>query len=173
MSIAPAPNDDKSSCSGNLDPPRRDPAHLAATLPGASGTRPMDRPGPARRWPLVERHRQRSRKTLLAGLIWESETPCTGCDVRCRPFATTTPAARHSHCFSSSHAGIMVTASSLRAMRWLARATNAPMIWQVLSSRRDMFMSSVFPRRVMARPSIGVARIGACHRVLGAVPRCR
>jgi hypothetical protein len=25
--------------------------------------------GPARRWPLVERHRQRSRKTLLAGLI--------------------------------------------------------------------------------------------------------
>jgi len=31
--------------------------------------RPMDRPGPARRWPLVERHRLRSRKTLLAGLI--------------------------------------------------------------------------------------------------------
>jgi hypothetical protein len=29
----------------------------------------MDRPGPARRWPLVERHRQRSRKTLLASLI--------------------------------------------------------------------------------------------------------
>jgi hypothetical protein len=29
----------------------------------------VDRPGPARRWPLVERHRQRSRKTLLAGLI--------------------------------------------------------------------------------------------------------
>src|SRR5215469_4866952 len=80
---APAPNDDKSSCSGNLDPPRRDPAHLAApprrdpahlatTLPGASGTRSMDRPGLARRWPLVERHRQRSRKTLLAGLIRQS-----------------------------------------------------------------------------------------------------
>ena len=29
----------------------------------------MNRPGPARRWPLVERHRQRSQQTLLAGLI--------------------------------------------------------------------------------------------------------
>src|SRR6516162_2993443 len=70
---APAPNDDKSSCSGNLDPSRRDPAHLAAALPGPSGTRPMDRPGPARRWPLVERHRQRSRQTLLAGLIGQAD----------------------------------------------------------------------------------------------------
>src|SRR6516164_6698923 len=60
-----------------------------------TGTRPMDRARPARHWPLAERRRQRNRKTLLAGLIWESETPCTGCDVRCRPSATTTLAALH------------------------------------------------------------------------------
>src|SRR5581483_9042058 len=61
-------NDDKSSCSGNLGEPRRDPSRLAGALSQPRRAAPLVRSRSARCRHILERHRSRSRKAVLAGL---------------------------------------------------------------------------------------------------------
>src|ERR1700692_3861335 len=68
-------NDDKSSCSGDFRPGERDFASVAAALSGPPRTHAMDGPRSARCRHLLERHRPRGRKAVLAGLMAATPAP--------------------------------------------------------------------------------------------------